>query len=222
MIADTSSLFIREGRNFKKLIREGGNGMNVKKKLGFALTTAMFGFVLLIGGTYAYFSDQEVTNNSFAAGTLDLSVNETAIINLVNLKPGDTMLREFAISNDGSLKIENVFLETAYAVTDVGNDNVDDFGKHIKVNFLWNWQQESEPIFETTLYDLQQMDPDVVKRDIWDPLWEQRGGLETDETHDFWVEFEFVDNDAEQNMYQGDGLDLEWAFNATQSAGEEK
>ncbi|WP_042220921.1 CalY family protein [Oceanobacillus manasiensis] len=196
--------------------------MKLKKQLGLALASSVLGVALIGGGTYAYFSDQEVANSSFAAGTLDLSMNETALIELEDLKPGDTMLREFSLANEGSLKIENVFLETAYTVTDILDDNTDDYGKHIKVNFLWNWNQESEPVFETTLYDLQQMDPDVVKRDIWDPLWEQKGGLDSEEVHDFWVEFEFVDNGADQNMFQGDSLSLEWIFNATQGDGEEK
>ena len=195
--------------------------MNIKKKLGLSVASAALGFALIGGGTFAYFSDEEITNNSFAAGTLDLSVDPMAIINLDNLKPGDSMVREFSLSNDGSIKIENVFLETDYTVTDEGDNNTDDFGKHIQVNFLWNWGQESEPIFETTLYELKEMDPDVVKRDIWDPLWEEKGGLDTEETHDFWVQFEFIDNDEDQNMFQGDGLQLEWIFNATQGDGED-
>ena len=204
-----------------KSMNYGGDGMNLKKKIGAGVLSATLGLTLIGGGTYAYFNDQEVTTNSFAAGTLDLSVDPTAIIQIDNLKPGDTMLREFSLSNAGSLKIENVFLETNYSVLDSKNDNTDDFGKHVKVNFLWNWDQESEPVFETTLYELKEMDPDVVKRDIWDPLWEQHGGLKAEETHDFWVEFEFVDDGEDQNDYQGDSLELEWIFNATQSSGED-
>jgi len=195
--------------------------LNIKKKLGLSVASAALGIALIGGGTFAYFSDEEVTNNSFAAGTLDLSVDPTAIINLDNLKPGDSMVREFSLSNDGSLEIANVFLDTNYTVVDDGSNNTEDFGQHIQVNFLWNWDQESEPIFETTLYDLREMDPDVVKRDIWDPLWEERGGLETGETHDFWVQFEFIDNGEDQNMFQNDALELEWTFNATQGDGED-
>ncbi|UJL46368.1 M73 family metallopeptidase [Virgibacillus sp. NKC19-16] len=195
--------------------------MGIKKKLGLSMVSGMLGLALVGGGTFAYFSDQEETNNTFAAGTLDLSVNPEAIIDIDNLKPGDTMMREFNLSNDGSLEIENVNLETNYSVADMNGDNDGDFGEHIKVNFLWNWDQESEPVFETTLYELSEMDPDVVKRDIWDPLWEQKGGLDSGETHDFWVEFEFVDNGEDQNIFQGDSLQLQWIFNATQSEGED-
>lgn len=195
--------------------------MSFKKKIGLSVATAVLGVSMITGGTFAYFSDQEVTNNTFAAGTLDLSVNPETVINIDNIKPGDSMLREFVLSNDGTLKIENVNLETVYSVTDKGLNNYDDFGKHIKVNFLWNWDKESEPIFETTLYDLNKMDPDVVKRDLWDPLWKQKGGLEPGATNDFWVEFEFLDNGKDQNIFQGDSLKLTWKFNATQTKGEE-
>lgn len=195
--------------------------MGIKKKLGLSIASAALGISLIGGGTFAYFSDEEVTNNSFAAGTLDLSVDPMVIINLDNMKPGDSMVREFSISNDGSLDMASVFLDTDYTVVDEGDNNADDFGKHIRVNFLWNWDQESEPIYETTLYDLREMDPDVVKRDIWDPLWEQNSGLDAGETHDFWVQFEFVDNDEDQNMFQGDGLELEWTFHAAQGDGED-
>lgn len=195
--------------------------MSFKKKIVSSVATAVLGVSLLSGGTFAYFSDQEISNNTFAAGTLDLSINPETVINIDNIKPGDSMMREFILSNDGSLKIDTVDLETLYTVTDAELNNNDDFGKHIQVNFLWNWDKESEPIFETTLYELQNMDPDVVKRDLWDPLWEQKGGLEPGATNDFWVEFEFVDNDEDQNIFQGDSLNLTWKFNATQTDGEE-
>lgn len=195
--------------------------MNIKKKIGLNLATAIIGVTLFAGGTFAYFSDQEVTNNTFAAGTLDLSISPEAVINIENIKPGDSMVREFVLTNDGTLKIENVDLETTYSVIDADLNNNDDFGKHIQVNFLWNWDKESEPIFETTLYELKNMDPDVVKRDIWDPLWQQKGGLEPGATNDFWVEFEFIDNGKDQNIFQGDSLNLTWKFNATQGEGED-
>lgn len=195
--------------------------MDIKKKISLSVVSAALGFTLLTGGTFAYFSDQVVTENAFTAGTLDLSIDPEVIIDIGNIKPGDTMLREFVLTNEGSLKIQNVFLETDYRVIDVKGDNTEDFGKHILVKFLWNWDQESEPIFETTLHELNDLDPDVVKRDLWDPLWKQNSGLEVGETHEFWVEFEFMDNGEDQNEFQGDSLELIWKFNAMQAEGEE-
>ncbi|WP_079529571.1 MULTISPECIES: CalY family protein [Halobacillus] len=197
--------------------------MGMKKKLGMSVVTASLGLSLIGGGTFAYFSDTETTNNTFAAGTLDLSVDPQKIIDVSNLKPGDTMVREFKLANDGSVKIDTVNLLTDYQIIDAQGDNGSaDFGKHIRVNFLFNWDKESEPVFQTTLHELKNMDPDVVQREVWDPLWEQKGGLTSGASNELWVEFEFVDNGEDQNIFQGDKLQVDWKFNATQGDGEEK
>ncbi|KGX88133.1 CalY family protein [Pontibacillus litoralis] len=197
--------------------------MDFLKKVGAGVVTASLGLSLMGGGTYAYFSDSETTNNTFGMGTLDLSVDPTAIVEVDNLKPGDTVMREFVLANEGTLNIEAIHLLTDYVVNDVEGDNgEEDLGKHIRVNFMWNWDKESEPIFETTLSELKSMDPDVVKKDIFDPLWEQHGGLDVGMENTLWVEFEFVDNGEDQNMFQGDDLQLEWNFNAKQTDSEEK
>ena len=101
-----------------------------------------------------------------------------------------------------------------------GDNGTADFGKHIKVNFLWNWDKGNEPVFETTLHDLQAMSPDLVQKNIMDPLLSNKSGLATGEVNEFWVEYEFVDNGEDQNIFQGDSLSLDWTFNATQKAGE--
>lgn len=197
--------------------------MGLKQKLSMGIVTASLGLSLIGGGTFAYFSDTETTNNTFAAGTLDLSVDPTTIIDIDNLKPGDSMVREFKLENNGTLDIKTVNLLTNYQVEDIKGDNgSEELGKHIRVNFLWNWDKESEPIFETTLHELKNMDPDVVQRDLWDPLWAEKGGLDAGRSNELWVEFEFVDNGEDQNVFQGDKLQLEWTFNATQEEGEEK
>ncbi|MBN6886949.1 spore coat-associated protein N [Cytobacillus horneckiae] len=195
--------------------------MGIKKKLGMGVASAALGIALIGGGTFAYFSDSVTTQNTFAAGTLDLSVNPEAIVHIENIKPGDSVTKEFVLGNNGSLNIANINLITDYTVADAANNNVDDFGKHIRVNFLWNWDKESEPIFETTLYDLKNMDPDVVKKDLWDPFWQQNSGLAPGDTNELWVQFEFIDNGEDQNQFQGDNLSLQWTFNATQGDGED-
>lgn len=195
--------------------------MSIKKKLGLGVASAALGLSLIGGGTYAYFSDQEVTQNTFAAGTLDLAINPTTIVDIGNLKPGDSLMREFALTNSGTLDIKKVNLATNYTVSDVKGDNgSEDFGKHINVKFLWNWDKGTEPVFETTLHGLRAMSPDVVQKDIMDPLLSNKSGLATGETNEFWVEYEFVDNGTDQNIFQGDSLSLDWTFNATQKEGE--
>ena len=90
--------------------------MTIKKQLSMGLMSAVLGVSLIGGGTYAYFSDSVVTQNTFAAGTLDLSVNPTQLINVDNIKPGDSFLRDFELVNNGSLDIGKVLLETDYTV----------------------------------------------------------------------------------------------------------
>jgi spore coat-associated protein N len=197
--------------------------VSIKKKFGLGLASAALGLSLIGGGTYAFFSDTEVTHNTFAAGTLDLSVDPGVIVNINNIKPGDTMVRDFKLANKGSLKIKDVKLKTDYTVTDVkGNNGAADFGKHIMVRFLWNWDKENEPIFETTLADLKAMSPDLVQKSILDPFFKKNSGLEPGAVNDLWVQFDFLDNGQDQNVFQGDTLKLDWTFNASQMAGEEK
>src|SRR5699024_1890496 len=83
------------------------------KKVSKGLLTAALGFSLIGGGTYAYFSDEVEANNTFATGTLDLSVNPEAIVNIDNLKPGDEISREFTVTNDGTLDIKEYYWRRA-------------------------------------------------------------------------------------------------------------
>ncbi|OAT80900.1 hypothetical protein A6P54_12900 [Bacillus sp. MKU004] len=110
--------------------------MRLKKKLGLGMASAALGISLVGGGTFAYFNDTEAIANSFAAGTLDLSVvnlgeDSTELIKLANLKPGDTMEREFQLKNVGSLSIKEVLMQLSYSGFASGVDNgllVDDSG----------------------------------------------------------------------------------------------
>ncbi|HLS09040.1 CalY family protein [Lentibacillus sp.] len=194
--------------------------MGIKKQLGMGVMTAALGLSLIGGGTYAYFSDSETTNNTFAAGTLDLAVEPTQLIEVDNIQPGDSMTRDFELQNNGSLAIDKVLLETDYAVTDAEGDNTGDFGEHIEVEFLYNADKLDEVIYQTTLAELQNMSPEAVNEHVFDPLLED--GLEPGSLDDLVVKFNFIDNGEDQNQFQGDSLELEWTFNAQQASGEEE
>jgi len=208
--------------------------MNLKKKLGMGIASALLGIALIGGGTFAYFSDTEVTNNTFKAGTLDLSVDPTVIVNVDNLKPGDIVVREFELINSGSLDISSIDLITDYTVVDAKGDNTDDFGKHIQVLFLenvdktgdgWLIGDYNDVIASTTLYDLKNMTPDAVEN-IQDWItWllglnGEDSGLAAGDSDYMYVAFEFVDNGMDQNEFQGDSLELTWTFVAHQTSGE--
>lgn len=195
--------------------------MGIKKQLGIGIASAALGLTLISGGTYAYFSSSETSNNTFAAGNLDLTMEPTEVVDLEDMKPGDTVTKDFELSNSGTLDIEKILLETDYSVIDSEGDNTDDFGKHIQVEFLYNADQMDEVIYETTLAELKDMEPEAVNDEVFDEFLGD-GGLEAGETNDLVVKFEFVDNGEDQNQFQGDELNLEWTFNAQQGDGEDK
>lgn len=205
--------------------------MSIKKKLGLGVASAALGLSLVAGGTFAYFSDTAVTNNTFAAGTLQLSADPTTIIDVENIKPGDWMNRSFELNNDGTLDIAKVLLSTDYTVKDADGIPISDgsFGHHIRVNFLYNTDKAllgpvspDQVIYRTTLADLREMTPDAVSNRIFIPWLEEVGGLEAGDSDELRVQFEFVDNGEDQNKFQGHSLELQWTFEAHQTAGESK
>ncbi|WP_373893931.1 TasA family protein [Virgibacillus sp. CBA3643] len=195
--------------------------MGLKKQVGMGIATAALGLTLIGGGTFAYFSDSETTNNTFAAGTLDLGVEPTEVINVENIQPGDSMTRDFELQNNGTVDMNKVLLETDYSVMDAEGDNTDDFGNHIQVEFLYNADQLNEVIYETTLADLREMTPEAVNEEVFIPALGE-DGLEAGTSDDIVVEFTFVDNGEDQNEFQGDSLNLEWTFTAQQVTDEEE
>ena|SRR5699024_557136 len=195
--------------------------MGVKKRIGMGIMSAALGLTLIGGGTYAYFSDSETTNNTFAAGTLDLSVNPSTIVEVDELQPGDSVTRDFELVNNGSLDIEKVTLDTEYNVIDAEGDNTEDFGEHIQVEFLYNADKLDEVVYETTLAELKDLNPEVVGEHVFSPMLGE-DGLPTGELDDLVVKFNFVDNGEDQNQFQGDSLELEWQFTAEQGTGDEK
>ncbi|EJS66547.1 cell division protein FtsN [Bacillus cereus] len=195
--------------------------MTLKKKLGMGIASAVLGAALVGGGTFAFFSDKEVSNNTFAAGTLDLAVNPSTVVNVSNLKPGDTIEKEFKLENKGSLDIKKVLLQTDYTIEDVKKDNKDDFGKHIQVTFLKNVDKHETIVKKTTLDKLKKDTLTAVDNDLSAWFWDEKG-ISAGKSDTFKVKFEFVDNGANQNEFQGDKLQLNWTFDAQQTAGEER
>lgn len=195
--------------------------MGMKRKLGAGIMSAAIGLSLIGGGTYAYFSDSEETTSTFAAGTIDLAIEPTKIVEIDGLNPGDSISRTFQLQNNGSIDIKEVLLETDYTVDDADADNTEDFGEHIEVEFLYNIDQVNEVIYETTLAELKEMTPEAISEEVFLPIIGE-DGLEAGTEDDFLVKFNFVDNGEDQNEFQGDSLDLEWTFNAMQRDGEDK
>ncbi|WP_267379565.1 TasA family protein [Bacillus sp. GM_Baccil_2] len=197
--------------------------MSLKKKLGVGVVSAALGLSLIGGGTYAYFSDQVVSNNTLAAGTLDLAMQPTTSLNLDNLKPGDKILKKFNVKNSGTLDIKDVLMKVDYTVNDLKRDNQeDDFGKHIKVQFLWDWDPAKSPVYETTLAELKSQNPEVTSHKVFLSKWAKTGGLKAGKMDWFWIKFIFEDNKMDQNMFQGDSIVMKMEFQANQTEGQER
>ncbi|WP_419958009.1 TasA family protein [Psychrobacillus psychrotolerans] len=202
--------------------------MSLKKKLAMGILTGGLAVSMIGGGTYAYFNDVEVNNSSFAAGTLDINVAgkdaANAIIDVKNIKPGDTMFRTFKLNNTGSLDVSKVLLTSTYGITDANGNNAGaDLGEHIQVQFLSNIDKVTTIVHETTLKELSRTDVVDGDRDLlrWLAGLES-DGLKAGSNDNFTVQFKFVDNGQDQNVFQGDSLQLNWSFDAKQTAGSAK
>ncbi|MHA6252388.1 TasA family protein [Oceanobacillus sp. CAU 1775] len=144
--------------------------MNLKKKLTSGIATALLGMALIGGGTFAYFSDTAEQNNTFASGTLSLKSVPDVVVNLDDLKPGDTIYREFGLLNDGSLDIGSITLKTDYTVRNASNnmpvdgDIAEAYGDAMMVQFLRNTggDEPFEVVFELTVNQLANMTEDDI------------------------------------------------------------
>lgn len=193
--------------------------MGFTKTISKGVMTAALGLSLMGGGTFAYFSDTFETKNTFAAGTLDLSINPNAVVNIDNIKPGDEVYREFTFENKGSLDIYQVLLDTKYSVQDAKSDNTDDLANHIKVTIMYNTSSATVPVVETTLAQLKEKQPDLTAIDEFVGTTQRPDGIPPGEKEKMFVLFQFVDNGEDQNQFQGDKLQVDWTFNAKQAPG---
>lgn len=200
--------------------------MGIKKTLGFGVASAALGLSLIGGGTFAYFSDTAQSTATFAAGTLDLTSDPSVIVDISNLKPGDTVIKSFKLKNSGSLDIGSIKLKTSTEVTDTNWDNNGvDLNKFIKVKFLRNNDKGTvltpeNVVYETTLADLKNITPDLVDNTgpLLDQILTEPDGIKAGTDDSFTVLFEFVDSGEAQNYFQKDKIKLTWDFEAKQGA----
>ncbi|WNS41861.1 TasA family protein [Paenibacillus sp. MMS20-IR301] len=199
--------------------------MGIKKTLGLGVASAALGLSLIGGGTFAYFSDTAQSTATFAAGTLDLTSDPSVIVDISNLKPGDTVTKNFKLKNSGTLDIGSIKLKTTSEVTDtLGDNNGVDLNKFIKVKFLVNKDKATltspTVVYETTLADLKNITPDLVDNTgtFIEQLFTEADGIKAGTEDSFTVQFEFVDSGEAQNYFQKDKIKLIWDFEAKQGA----
>lgn len=56
------------------------------------------------------------------------------------------------------------------------NNQANDFGKHIKVQFLWDLDLAKNPVYETTLAELKEQRPEIVQRKYLHPSGRNQEG----------------------------------------------
>lgn len=195
--------------------------MNVKKTLGLGVVSAALGLTLVGGGTFAYFSSTSTTSASFNNGTLSLKSDPSVIVNLSNLKPGDTIKRDFKLKNDGSLDISKVILHTSSVITDaLGDNGSHNFKNDIIVTFLNNNDKKQPELLVISLADLENQSPDLVARGFLGTLLNgEKSGIKAGTSDNLTVQFAFKEDFQPQNYYQGDTLALTLNFEANQDAG---
>jgi predicted ribosomally synthesized peptide with SipW-like signal peptide len=113
------------------------------KKILLSLLTVALVSSSAVGATQAYFSDTETsTGNTFAAGSLDLAVDENNGLNTVkftvaNMRPGNQPKATYTLNNVGSLNgyldLENISVSSnengcLEPETDAGDANCDNPG----------------------------------------------------------------------------------------------
>jgi predicted ribosomally synthesized peptide with SipW-like signal peptide len=90
--------------------------MSIKKKMGAALVSTALGAALVGGGTFALFTDSaQNTGNTFAAGTLEISLNKpdgTKYFDISNIAPGDSGSATVTVKNDGTLDLRYDIAQT--------------------------------------------------------------------------------------------------------------
>ena len=193
--------------------------MSIKKKLGMGIVAAILGASLIGGGTFAYFSDTETSENTFAAGTLDINLKgtddrEEVDLSIDNMKPGDWKVHQIRIYNEGTLKINDVKLNVDYEVTDANGDNGDeDFADHILVHIMKLGSRE----VVADWVPLSEIEDLVVAEDLNTPTGRAH---QTDHRQTLRIDFKFHDNGEDQNIFQGDSIDFELVFEASQEEGE--
>ncbi|WP_373893401.1 TasA family protein [Virgibacillus natechei] len=191
--------------------------MGIKKKLGMGAATAVLGLGLIGGGTFAYFSDQEVVENSFAAGELDLGVNPNIAFNIDNLKPGDYMTRDFKMTNEGTLDISKVLMNTSF-------DGTEDFANHLIVDFLSSDGKVIDSLSGKTLADLANIEDTDITPGFWAwwPIVQEGHGIPLDTEDTIKIKITFNDNGEDQNHLQEANLDVNFDLTAHQTEGERR
>ncbi|MBP1948181.1 TasA family protein [Virgibacillus litoralis] len=201
--------------------------MNIKKKMGTVILAGALGLTLVGSGTFAAFNDVEKIDNTFTAGTLDLALTgqEKTSFEFSNLEPGESFNKTITLKNNGSLAIKEILLSSMVVEgswTDETNQKLPDNGVNTMGDFLEQFnvlvKQGETKVFNGTLADL---NSDKVIMGSEGTALDSGANVSID------IEISFVNKDKkypdslfiEQNKFQGERINLDLIFEATQMSG---
>lgn len=222
--------------------------MTIKKKLGLGVASAALGLSLIGGGTFAAFNDTATINNHFASGTLDLNVEkmkDSMPINfdISNMKPRDSVEREFKLKNTGSLAIKEVFLNATAPVFKDKEVTKEEFLSQFEVNVFLvdqstNRDSNKDSILENgatlTLKDLVSKNfKGKIKKGFYEEgkginlapvgVDNHKPGLVSNASNSVVIEVKFIDNEEKdsngryvQNKFMNKQIDFFFDLEATQ------
>ncbi|MFD2922521.1 TasA family protein [Halobacillus naozhouensis] len=203
--------------------------MSIKKKMGMGIATGALGLALVGGGSFAAFNDVEAIDNTFAAGTLNLTTSEgaEAMFELNNLKPGDSFEKTLVLGNGGTLDINEILANVSFdghsnvSHPELPDNDMQDFLNQFNIKIL----QDGVERYNGSLGALNGVgNVDVTQNEEGEP------GLPVEGKTNIDFKVTFVNDDTlhegsklfEQNKYQGESANIHIDFEATQMPGEEK
>lgn len=181
---------------------------------------------LVIGATFAFFSDQGTSNdNIFSSGTLDLKLsddtpetdqdNVTASFGGSNLAPGQcipsaTTSAQLRAKNSGTINGDHIEITVVNTVTDVGTDSTPlDMDAFLRLDLF---DYDGNPISQADtngngIFDLDDLEANGVDNL---PL--------TDTATDHNIDLRVCFDSSAGNALQGDSVDSDWTVTLNQDA----
>lgn len=199
----------------------------------------VIGLMLVAGGTWAAFNDIENMHNSLEAGTLDLELNKEILFDVSNLKPGDTMIREFTMVNNGTLNIQKVlfhtrlveFIDDTSAEHNGSGNDFNSLAQQFQIEFFTSEGKPITPLYGKNLGQLISAtnagNPVDITNYLSDFDGKNKKNLPSGDLDRIMMQLTFVDDRQKlgnglyiQNKYQGDSLKFAFMLEAFQYPGE--
>src|SRR3990167_6946670 len=209
-------------------------GININSKILLSVASIAAAAALVIGATFAFFSDEETSNdNLFSAGTLDLvlcDVDEgddpcpveesildstTASFGAVDLAPGDSVGAGFVeLRNTGSIDIAEVELDATATQTGGGVDSTlaDKLNLTVTKGSNNDCSSGTDDLTDDIDLAIGNNATPLTMTELASATYDALPGLSVGSNYFLCMSVEF-DNSA-NNTYQGDSADLDLTFTA--------